>query len=197
MACLRCGKSDNGNGYAFRAIEIHTLHIRDFGGERRVQSVGDFREFDICEECAELELQAAVSRKAALRRCLPFVVVFVLGAVLTLTVTVKSGVTALRIPGPAALFCGAAGCLSSLRDAARRARFMRGMNREDALRQSAWDSVLKFAPRKFNENDLTYIPQNFSDSSKEKQTPEDLITNYDLLPPIAERAFQLLQERGC
>ena len=42
--CIQCGGAAQ---YRFRALEIHTLHIRELK-EKRVQALGESVHFDVC-----------------------------------------------------------------------------------------------------------------------------------------------------
>lgn len=185
MSCMGCGRGGEVS-YPFRAIEVRTLHVRDLGGERVVQALGDVRALSICNACAEEELSAALSPVlTAARRALPFACVLAVGMALSLTVTMQSDVPALRLPGPAAVLCGAAGCVSSWRDALARARTFRALEHRAALERAAWDRLLLALPRKRGDEDLTYIP---IDETTRAMDARALAARYDLLPPIAEQA---------
>ena len=56
-ACLKCGGEGD---YSFRVLEVHTLHVRDLDGEKRVQALGDFREYAVCCVCAQARLDRAL-----------------------------------------------------------------------------------------------------------------------------------------
>ena len=64
------------------------------------------------------------------------------------------------------------------------------MNSDKALEISAWQCALKNAPKKFNDNDLTYIQIN--DDTK-NLTPEELTVKYNLLPAISQKALKLIR----
>jgi len=51
MSCLEC-KSDSPGAIRFRLLEVHTLHIRDFDGEKIIQALGEFQNYEICTACA-------------------------------------------------------------------------------------------------------------------------------------------------
>ena len=195
MSCLCC--NDPEGVYAFRVFEIRTLHVRDFGGERLVQALGDVREASVCSACAEEELSSALSPgRGALRRALPFGCVLAVGAALSLTATLQSDVTALRLPGPAAVLCGLAGCASAWRDARARAGTFRALEHGAALERAAWERLLIVLPRKRGDEDLTYVP---IDDVTRAMDVGALALRYDLLPPIAEQAVikYLAELRPC
>lgn len=52
--CIKCGAAAQEH---FRALKVHTLHIRDFSGEKRVQMLGNITEFGVCRDCANEQLQ--------------------------------------------------------------------------------------------------------------------------------------------
>ena len=62
--CMKCGAAAR---YHFRALKVHTLHILDLSGEKRVQALGEVVRFSVCEGCARERLQEnlkGVSAKA-------------------------------------------------------------------------------------------------------------------------------------
>ncbi|MBQ6664030.1 MAG: hypothetical protein IJM68_00430, partial [Synergistaceae bacterium] len=69
MTCLEC-KKDLPDVLRFRVLEVHTLHIRDFDGERVIQALGEFQEYDVCTACASEEVQALLlPAKRIVMRC--------------------------------------------------------------------------------------------------------------------------------
>ena len=57
MSCISCGKSEA--EYRFQALEVQTLHLREFNGERKIQALGNVLELDICEDCAMAHLSGS------------------------------------------------------------------------------------------------------------------------------------------
>ena len=49
--------------------------------------------------------------------------------------------------------------------------------------------MLKTAPKKFNDNDITYIP---IDEETLKLKPEELASKYNLLPAISKKVYNLI-----
>lgn len=181
MSCLSCNKSPA--EYRFRVLEVHTLHVRDFGGERIIQALGEEREFSVCAACVSSEMQAVLYPAGRiLRKCSGFVVLILAGLGLTLAVSLREVMTALRAIGPLAVFVGVSGTIGKVREVLTRRKFLLG--REDAERLSAWECVLRNAPKKYHDNDITYIPAEDVVGLK----PEDLAAKYELLPAIARRA---------
>lgn len=184
-ACLKCG---GGGDYPFRVLEVHTLHVRDLDGEKRVQALGDFQEYAVCRACAQARLDRALRPGRYLgRRLAPFLVVLAFG--LAVTAVCWTGELALRLLGAAGIFCGGAGSVSVLRGAGREKRACAALPREEALRRAAWECLLETAPRKAGDNDLTYIPVN-PETLKLKNG--DLGIGYDLLPAVAKQAWDRL-----
>ncbi|MBQ3447968.1 MAG: hypothetical protein IJG37_10035 [Synergistaceae bacterium] len=193
MPCLKCG-TDSPGAIRFRALEVHTLHIRDFDGERIIQALGDFREYEICTACASEEVQAVfLPAKRIVMMCLPFVLLTVGGAVLSLLLTFGGFMPAVRALGPVAFVVGMIGTAGKAREILGERETVSKMNRDDAVRYCAWQIVLKNAPKKYNDNDITYIPV-----SKDtlRMTPSELADKYGLLPPISSKAHELMHNGG-
>lgn len=189
--CPICGREKE--GYPFQTLEVQTLHVRDFTGEKRVQALGNFQDWTVCEDCARRWLEESLAPgKRLTRTCLPFALVLLAGTLWTLLV--QGDVFALRLLGPAAIFCGLAGVASSTRQLLTRSRELRALPREEALRRAAWESLLSAAPKKNGDNDLTYIPV---DDETRRLDQRQLALRHDLLPAIAAQALErMAQDKG-
>ena len=187
-SCLTCG---NGSvRYPFRVLEVQTLHVRDITGEKRVQALGLFQEYGICQDCARHKLYAIREASWELwKQLLPFAVIFVLGAVLTMIFWSGEGV--LRLLGLAGLVGGALGFAGSLKSSSQRRKEYAALSDEAALARAAWECLIDSAPKKDGENDLTYIPVNERTLAMKNG---DLMIEYELLPEIAVKAYRLLHE---
>ena len=195
MSCLQC-KNDSPDAIKFRLLEVHTLHIRDFDGEKIIQALGDFQNYEICTACA---LEGArvflYPLKLILRKCLAFMILILAGIILSLMLTVNDSfmkeIFAVKVIGPLAVIVGLSGILANVREILRVRESVSKMNHDEALHFSAYSLVIKNAPKKYQDNDITYIPV-----SKESQnmTPSQLAEKYNLLSAIAVKAHKLIQE---
>ncbi len=184
--CLNCHGQDT--GYRFRVLEVQTLHVRDFSGEKRVQALGLFQDYTICANCAQAYLNKIRRPGRTLaKRILPFVGVFLVGIVVT--ILCRTGDAALRLLGAAGLLCGSAGTVTALQTQRKRRMEYAAMDSGDALERAAWECLLEAAPRKDGENDLTYIPV---DKKTLAMKNGDLMIAYELLPAVAKKAWELL-----
>lgn len=184
--CLKCGADGD---YTFDVLAIQTLHVREMGGERKIQSLGFRQTYQICRSCAMDHLRKITDTKGMiLPMILKFGLVLIAGLILT-------GLTwnmdlPLRIPGFAAILTGAAGIAEGWRRVISRAGEYKALSEEERVRQAAWDLLLETAPKKTEEgSDLTYIP---IDEKTLKYKNGDLMILYDLLPDIAIRAHKLI-----
>ena len=101
--CIKCGAAAQEH---FRALKVHTLHIRDFSGEKRVQMLGNITEFGVCRDCANEQLQKR-KQGAGRKEMFPFAVILLVSIVfLTLF---WNGEGALRLCGAAGVICGILG----------------------------------------------------------------------------------------
>ncbi len=182
--CLKC--KGEGEGCSFRTLEVQTLHVRDLNGEKRVQALGDFQSWTVCQDCARrwLEETQAPGKRLA-KACLPFGLV--LGVGILWTLLVRGEVLALRLLGPAAIFCGLAGLFSSIKRIRGQQAQSLALPREEAVKKAAWDCLLAAAPKKNGDNDLTYIPV---DGETKALDQRELALRYDLLPAIAAQALE-------
>ena len=195
MSCLEC-KSDSPDAIRFRLLEVHTLHIRDFDGEKIIQALGEFQDYEICTACA---LEGArvflYPAKLILRKCLAFMILILAGIILSLMLTVNDSfmkeIFAVKVIGPLAVIVGLSGILANVREILRVRESVSKMNHDEALHFSAYSLVIKNAPKKYQDNDITYIPV-----SKETQrmSPSQLAEKYNLLSAIAVKANKLIEE---
>lgn len=187
--CLKCG---GGGEYPFRVLEVLTLHIREMSGEKRVQALGEFREYTICADCAQGWLDRALKPgKSLWRKLTPYGAVLIFGLAV-LTVGWRGG-NAFRLLGGAGIFCGIAGGGSLLQRAREEKRTYSALPPEKALARAAWECLVETAPRKAGENDLTYIPVNGETLAMKNG---DLSLAYDLLPAIARQTWDRLHGAG-
>jgi len=185
-ACLKCGAEGD---YTFDVLEIQTLHIREMGGERRIQSLGLRQTWYICRNCAVDHLKEIMDvRSMVFSLILKFGLVLAAGLILT-ALTWNQDLP-LRIPGFAAILTGAAGIAEGCRRVMNKAGEYRNLPEEEKIHTAAWDLLLETAPRKTEEgSDLTYIP---IDEKTLNYKNGDLMILYDLLPDIAVRAHKLI-----
>ena len=196
MSCLEC-KSDSHDAIRFRLLEVHTLHIRDFDGEKIIQALGEFQDYEICTACALEGVRAFLyPAKLILRKCFAFAVLILAGMILTLTLTVNDswplleGVFAVKALGPLAVIVGVSGVIGKVRGILRVRESVSKMNHDEAVRYSAYRLVIKNAPKKYQDNDITYIPV-----SRETQSmsASQLAEEYNLLPAISLKAHEMLR----
>lgn len=181
--CLKCGKCEN--GFEFDVLEVHTLHIRDFDGEKRVQALGESKRWTVCSHCAADRLaQAVLPRKRIFKNCLPYLMILIIG--IALLFFTRTSVPSLRLIAPAAVFCGIAGGISAFKKEKTQSAFLKELPQDKALREAAWICLLEQAPKKHNDNDITYIPKEALVNCKDVNT---LALEYDLLPAIAKQAI--------
>ena len=107
--CIQCGGTAQ---YRFRALEIHTLHIREFK-EKRVQALGESVHFDVCADCARAQLQKDLSG-VGIKDILPFALILLFGIVLSAVFWNGEGV--FRLCGAAGVICGILGIASTARE---------------------------------------------------------------------------------
>ena len=61
------------------------------------------------------------------------------------------------------------------------------LNENELRKYLAWKIVIESAPKKYNDNDITYIPFD------EYKNPEELASKYKLLIPIARKVFEVMK----
>ncbi len=190
--CIRCGSAA---GFPVRALEIRTLHVRGAAGERRVQALGDEKQSAVCETCARNQLDLSLNPlKAVKPQLIRFGAVFAAGlAVIALTLLfVRESRQVFILLGIAALICGVLGIYDALRKAKEKSLALRALPEAEALEEAAWDVFEAEAPKKEDQNDLTYIPVNDKTLSRKNG---DLMVLYHLLPEIAVEAWKRIHSQ--
>lgn len=184
MNCIKCGKE--AQNYHFRVLQVQTLHIRDFGKNSRVQTLGDFEEYDVCASCAEAKYQHyTLDRSATLKTILLYGGLMVVGLILAIAFWNGEGV--FRLAGLGMLVGGGLCLFNGVQLATRKKRELLAMPKEKALYRCAWECMVDGAPKKNDVNDITYIPV---DEETLARKNGDLMILYDLLPEIAIEAHK-------
>jgi len=180
--CLICGKEAS---YEFQTIEVHTLHVRDLKGEKRVQALGEDKTFTVCEACARARLTDILTPSKKLKtQCLLFSLLAAAGIVLAAITWTSNG--ALRLMGLAALVGSLLVIMGNFSTFQKGKREFASLPEDKALYRAAWECVKDAAPKKHDENDVTYIPV---DEETLRRKNGDLMILFDLLPEIAVQAY--------
>lgn len=186
MNCIKCGKEHN--DYHFRVLQVQTLHVRDFGRNSKVQALGDFEEYSVCEGCAREKYDTTMAVDKAVKKLrLIWGAVMLLG--LIVTVAFWNGEGVLRLAGLGALIGGGMIFLGQFQTVTRAKRELLAMGEEEGMYHCAWLSMIDGAPRKNDINDITYIPV---DEKTLARKNGDLMILYDLVPEIAVQAHKRL-----
>lgn len=190
MNCIKCGKDEM--AYHFQVLQVQTLHVRDFGKTSRIQTLGDFEEYDVCASCAEEKYQYYMNdRSAMLKNVLLFGSLMVIG--LILAVVFWNGESVFRLTGLGMLLGGGLCLFNGLQLATRKKRELLAMPKEEALYRCAWECMVDGAPKKHDINDITYIPV---DEETLARKNGDLMILYDLLPEIAIEAHKRIHSQA-
>lgn len=185
--CLKCKKEAT---YGFRVLEVQTLHVRDVGGESRVQALGEFQNYSICSTCAESQMEVSMNpRSFVLKNSGKYAAVLVVG--IFLLIGLWNTESPLRILGPAAIICGILGIYAAIQKGAQDRRTYAVLTPEEAMERAAWEILLQEAPKKSEDSDLTYIPIVPRTLAMKNG---DLMIGFDLLPEVAVKAFGMIHE---
>ena len=186
--CIRCGGPAD---YPVRALEVRTLHVRSLSGERRVQALGDEMGSAVCDCCAREQLAIAMDPvRAAKKQLVSFGAVFVAGLLIVAAAYLfLKGKKLFVLLGLAAVVCGVLGIVDAMQKARKKRDDLRSKPENEALEEAVWDVFTAEAPKKENENDLTYIPINEQTLGRKNG---DLMILYHLLPEIAVQAWNRL-----
>lgn len=186
--CIICGSKEK--KYDFDYLVVQTLHIRDIGGEKRVQALGETDSGTVCKSCAAKRLGQIEAQTFPVKRLAPFIAIFLLGVIISVFSIGKDRI--IFMLGLAAVACGIMGCYSRLKVASVKRKKYSALSNDDALEEAAWDVLCDALPKKDGDNDLTYIPITEKTLAMKNG---DLMIMYDLLPDIAKEAWNILHNR--
>ena len=184
MKCVKCGR-DHAD-YEFKVLQVQTLHVRDIGKTSRVQALGDFEEYGVCDTCRQEKYNAIVNNAAQVRMTwLIYGSLVLLGVALAyLNWNVNS---VLQFTGLGLLFGGGLTLMGKLKTVNAKKIQLLMLSEEEAVEHCAWECLVDGAPKKNDINDITYIP--VTEKTLERKNG-DLMILYDLLPEIAIEAHK-------
>ena len=192
--CIAC----QGPGeFSFRALEVRTLPVRDLGGEKKVQALGDFIEVSVCRSCAEKQLGLELDPlKASRNSNLRFGGILLLGLVLVvLNYLFLGGGWMYTALGIAAVICGVLGIYENVKTGREKKAELTSLSPEKALEKAAWSAALACLPKKEpSDVDLTYIPVTEETLARKNG---DLMILYHLVPAIALEAHKKIHEKAA
>ena len=188
MKCVKCGAEHAER--EFKVLQVQTLHVRDLGKQSRVQALGDFEEYAVCEACTKAKYNSIVDNIAQVRKTwLIYGLLTVIGAALAwFNWNVNS---VLQFTGLGLLFGGGLTLMGKLKTVNAKKIQLLMLSNEDALEQCAWEAMIDGAPKKNDINDITYIPVNEETLARKNG---DLMILYELLPEIAIEAHKRIHE---
>ena len=188
MKCVKCG-ADHAER-EFKVLQVQTLHVRDIGKTSRVQVLGDFEQYGVCERCTKEKYDATVDNGALVRKTwLLYGSLVVIGAALAwFNWNVNS---VLQFTGLGLLFGGGLTLMGKLKTVNAKKIQLLMLSDEEALEQCAWEAMVDGAPKKNDVNDITYIPVNEKTLARKNG---DLMILYELLPEIAIEAHKRIHE---
>jgi len=185
MACLNCHQDKL--AYNFKALEVLTLHIRAYDGEKYVQALGEVVQLEICEDCLK-QFQDSLRFKRYFKKIIPFILMIVLGLLL---LQVKTDIDAIKLLASVSLLVGILACVYLFIDNQKLLNQLKEMDQEEARRYCAWLLATIKAPKKSGDNDITYIDIEEAKGKEIKQ----LCLDYDLLPAIGKQASGIIEKQ--
>ncbi|MBQ6910016.1 MAG: hypothetical protein IJP88_05945 [Synergistaceae bacterium] len=179
----------------FKALEIHTLHVRDFNGEKLIQALGGIKDFEIKTADAERELNALLNpAKLILNKLFKFIILILIGVILILFLTPNAEIFMIKALGFIAIFAGLAGAFAELKNIFQTRKYLLNLKYQDALEFAGWQLALKSAPKKLNNdrdsNNIDYILINNETLNLDAKA---LALKYNLLSAIAQQAYKIIK----
>lgn len=185
--CAICG-NENAK-YDFNYLVVQTLHIRDIGGERRVQALGERDSGSVCASCAAKHLGQIENQTFPVKRLAPFIGIFLLGVLISIFSIGKDRI--IFMLGLAAVACGIMGCYSRLKATKTKRDEYSPLTNDEAMEKAAWEIFSESLPKKDGDNDLTYIPITEKTLAMKNG---DLMIMFELLPEIAKEAWNVIHD---
>ena len=186
--CIKCGKD---SFYTFHTIEVHTLPVRDFSGEKKVQALGQKTDFYVCSNCAQKRFDSVFNTfESFFSPSIPAFFLFLAGITVTWYFWQRNAAP-FKMLGIGAIICALAVVYTNLQKSAQLKKELGSVEKSEGLEKAAWLCVLEGVPKKYKDNDLSYIPINKKTLALKNG---DLMVLYKLLPQIAVQAYNLMHE---
>lgn len=186
--CIKCGKD---SFYTFHTIEVHTLPVRDFSGEKKVQALGQKTDFYVCSDCAQKRFDSVFNTfESFFSPSIPAFFLFLAGIAVTWYFWQRNAAP-FKMLGIGAIICAIAVVYTNLQKSAQLKKELGSVEKSEGLEKAAWLCVLEGVPKKYKDNDLSYIPINKKTLALKNG---DLMVLYKLLPQIAVQAYNLMHE---
>ncbi len=186
--CIKCGKD---SFYTFHTIEVHTLPVRDFSGEKKVQALGQKTDFYVCSDCAQKRFDSVFNTfESFFSPSIPAFFLFLAGITVTWYFWQRNAAP-FKMLGIGAIICAIAVVYTNLQKSAQLKKELGSVEKSEGLEKAAWLCVLEGVPKKYKDNDLSYIPINKKTLALKNG---DLMVLYKLLPQIAVQAYNLMHE---
>ncbi len=188
--CIKCGKD---SFYTFHTIEVHTLPVRDFSGERKVQALGQKTDFYVCSDCAQKRFDSVFNTfESFFSPSIPAFFLFLAGIAVTWYFCQRNAVP-FKMLGIGEIICALAVVYTNLQKSAQLKKELGSVEKSEGLEKAAWLCVLEGVPKKYKDNDLSYIPINKKTLALKNG---DLMVFYKLLPQIAVQAYNLMHDKS-
>lgn len=152
--CLDCGCE---TASSIHVLEVKTLHVRDIDRAKRVQALGKFQDYYVCDSCAKArEEKERLPLSAASKRLTGFGLVGAAGIVLLIcSICFLHADRVFVMLSLAAIVCSILGIIQSIREANERSRELSAMTEKQALFSGAFSVLCDYAPKKSEDADLT------------------------------------------
>lgn len=182
--CLICkGNVDHIHSF----ITIRTLHIRSFGGVRRIQGLGNIVEGSVCKNCIERGINNALHPFKNINNLKKFAL-YVIMSVAGVLMAVFAAEDVIRLFGAGAALCGILCFLGDMKKINEQKRKTAYINEQQNYRRFSMELAANSLPKKNGEEDLTYIPLEIALASAPLG---DLCAEYNLLLDIAKEVRNL------
>jgi hypothetical protein len=167
---------------------VLTLHVRGLKKVDRIQALGEKAELSICDACAKEKAAELTDYKQRMKKALlPFAGFIAVGGLMFF---LPFKVT--NFPGMFLLGLGFIGLLNAYTQTKKSVEQLKTFDQDTLLRIGAYRLAEEELPKKYGDNDLTYIPL---DEATQKMEAKYLAVAFKLLPQIALQLHETLHPK--
>ena len=181
MSCFKCQKE--GTVYSFQVVL--TLHVRSMKRVNRIQGLGEKVELCICDACAKEKVAELSDYKQRMKKALLPFAGFIAAGGLMFFLPFK--VT--NFPGMFLAGIGVLDLFTTYTETKKTVENLQTFDQDTLLHIGAYRLAEEELPKKYGDNDLTYVPL---DEATYKMEAKHLAIAFKLLPEIALQLHEML-----
>lgn len=184
----KCKKCNRDTENEIPLLQVKTLHIRSFGGEKQIQALGDIKVEGICRECVEKYRKSILNPNAHILKIAALCILMMLSGI---ALAVLSDDRVFKLPAIGAIVCGGLIMYTDIKSTLDKRNNVRNMTEEESFHNLSTELLKRYMPKKSEDADLTYIG---IEPGMRNAKLDTMVLKYDLLPEIAKKALVVIKQ---